>query len=346
MDIKSFANHEMVVFASDPASGLRAIIAVHSTARGPSAGGVRMRPYASEEDALNDVLRLSEAMTWKNATADLPLGGGKSVIIADPATDKTEALLEAFGKAVERLSGTYWAAEDMGITPQDMAVINRKTQWVAGLPDGEHAGGDPSPVTAQGVFSGIYAALRSLGQASDLGGKTVAVQGLGHVGMSLAGLLHNAGANLIVADVNQERLQKATKAFGARVMDVGTIHTAEADIFAPCAVGGILNDQTLPELRAGIVAGAANNQLARPEHAMGLHERGILYVPDYVVNAGGIINVAAEILRIDDAAVWVANKLHSLEKTLFQILSTAVEEKVSPAVIADRLARSRVLSSH
>ncbi|GGH35601.1 leucine dehydrogenase [Cribrihabitans marinus] len=329
--------HEQVVRIEDPESGLRAIIAVHSTQLGPAAGGVRMRPYSSPEAALEDALRLSRGMTFKNAAAGLPLGGGKAVIDADPARQKTPEMLRAFGRAVEALEGRYWTAEDMGMTPQDMAEIGTQTAHVAGLADGAYASGDPSPITARGIFNAIGTAARHRFGSDDLSVRTVAVQGLGHVGWHLCDLLHSAGAQLVVTDVDAEQVGRAVESFGARLVGIDEIYGVKADIFAPCAIGAILNRNTIPQLKVGVVAGGANNQLATDEDGRRLHERGILYAPDFVANGGGIINVATEILRIDNRAAWVDEKLDALNRTMDRILTGAARRSVSPNEVAESI---------
>lgn len=335
--------HEAVYQVSDPHSGLSGFIALHSTRLGPAAGGLRMREYDSAQAALEDVLNLSRGMTYKNAAAGLPLGGGKAVIIGDPAVAKTPELLRAMGRAVEALEGQYWTAEDMGMSPQDMSELARETRFVAGLDTGDHASGDPSPVTAQGVFNAMKVGASHRFGSDDLSGKHVAVQGLGHVGWHLCRMLHDAGARLIVADMDAARTAGTIKEFGAEAADPHTIHRAEADIFAPCAIGGILNAQTIPELRVGLVCGAANNQLANPSDAELLVSLDILYLPDYVANGGGIINVAAEILKISDRGPWVAQKLDTLRQTMERILSKARTERTSPAYVADRTVDELIL---
>lgn len=336
--------HEEVWRIEDAASGLRGFIALHSTVRGPAAGGLRMRVYDSDDDALADVLNLSRGMSYKNAAADLPLGGGKAVIIGDPARDKSPALLRAVGRAVEALKGRYWTAEDMGMTPADMAVIARETRYVAGRNEGAHASGDPSPVTARGVLGAIKTGAERAFGSADLNGRTVAVQGLGHVGWHLCRMLHDEGAALIVADTDAARADLTAREFGAEIAAPETVHAAAADIFAPCAVGGILNARTVPQIRARMVAGAANNQLATPEDADRLHVRGILYLPDYVANGGGIVNAAAEILRIADRDAWVEEKLVALQATMARILARAEGEGTSPAHLADRIVAERMLA--
>ncbi|MCV2864879.1 Glu/Leu/Phe/Val family dehydrogenase [Albidovulum sediminicola] len=335
-------SHEEVYRLEDAESGLIGFIAIHSTQLGPAAGGLRMRPYGQEDEALEDVLRLSRGMTLKNAAAGLPLGGGKAVIIGNPATGKTPALLRAVGRAVESLNGRYWTAEDMGMTTADMAVIAEETRFVAGLAGGAHGSGDPSPVTARGVFNAMRSALRHRMGTDVLTGRVVAIQGLGNVGRNLGALLHAAGARLVVADVDAGRVSAAVAAWGAEVATVDRIQAVPADVFAPCAIGGIVNHRTVPEIAATIVAGGANNQLATPEDGVALHRRGILYAPDFVANGGGIINVAAEILRRPDREAWVAERLARLDATMDAILTRAASEGVSPNQVAERVVADRM----
>lgn len=334
--------HEEVYRVEDRAAGLTGFIAVHSTALGPAAGGLRMRVYRSEAEALDDVLRLSRGMTFKNAAADLPLGGGKAVILGDAARDKTPALLRAMGRAVGTLKGRYWTAEDMGMTTADMGVLAEETAYVAGLGDGAFASGDPSPVTALGVFNAIRRCAAHRLNRDSLDGLTVAVQGLGHVGWHLCALLHADGARLIVTDIDAVRVAGAVAEWAAEAVAEDAIYGTGADIFAPCAIGGILNDATIPALRAAIVAGAANNQLAMPGDDARLHARGILYAPDFVANGGGIINVAAEILKIGDRPGWVAAKLGALDRTMEAILNAAAAADVSPNEVAERIVAERM----
>ncbi|WP_323766739.1 Glu/Leu/Phe/Val family dehydrogenase [Marinovum sp.] len=329
------STHEEVYRVSDRDSGLEGLIAIHSTQAGPAAGGLRMRVYDGFDAALADVLALSRGMTYKNAAAGLPLGGGKAVILGDPATEKTDAKLRAMGRAVAALDGRYWTAEDMGMSPDDMKVLAGEADFVAGLADGPFASGDPSPITAQGVFNALkIGAARQFGSA-DLAAKRVAVQGLGHVGWYLCERLAAAGAELIVADTVAARVTEAQARFGAEVAAPEAIHRAEADVFAPCAIGGILNSASVPELRAAMVCGAANNQLADDAAADALHARGILYLPDYVANGGGIINAASEILRIGNRADFVTERLAQLEHTMRGILDAAARRDTSPAHVAD-----------
>lgn len=339
MEVSSIKSpeHEQVMRVQDAGSGLVGFIAVHSTQRGPAAGGLRMRPYSSETEALEDALRLSRGMTYKNAAADLPLGGGKAVIIGDPSVLKTPELLRAFGDAVDSLQGRYWTAEDMGMTPADMAILGERTAFVAGLATGPFASGDPSPVTARGIFNAIRTTARHRFGSNELLGRRITVQGLGHVGMHLCGLLHEAGALLTVADLNADAVAQAAKAFGADVVDVADILTVEADILAPCAIGAILNCDSIAKLQVRAVAGGANNQLATPEDGARLHARGILYAPDFVANGGGIINVATEILQIAEREAWVAGKLAALDQTMDRILNRAKVLNVSPNDVAEQI---------
>lgn len=286
------AGHEQVSFFYDEETGLRAIVAIHSTVLGPALGGCRVWPYESEEAALTDVLRLSRAMTYKNAAMGLDLGGGKAVIIADANVDKTPELFEAFGRAVDRLGGHYITAQDVGTAPEDMIAIRSQTDHVAGLPA---TSGDPSPATAYGVFSGLKAAVKHAFGTDDLEGRTVAVQGLGAVGMSLAERLREAGAELIVTDIAQKRIDQAVNELGARAVASDEIYGVECDVFAPCALGAVVNDDTIGRFKAKVIAGSANNQLAEDRHGDALKERGIVYAPDFIINGGGVTNVAAEL---------------------------------------------------
>lgn len=337
--------HEEVWRISDAGSGLHALIAIHSTARGPAAGGLRMQPYDSEDAALHDVLRLSRGMTYKCAAAGLPLGGGKAVILGDPRTGKTPALLRAFGRAVESLEGRYTTAEDMGLTPDDMAVIRTETARVAGLASGAHASGDPSPITAEGILAAIRITARHRFGPSVLSGRRVAVQGLGNVGWQLVKKLKAAGADVVVADLDPDRADRAAASFAVDTVPPEAILGVEADILAPCAIGGILDARTIRALRVRAVAGGANNQLATPEDGDRLHRAGILYAPDYVANGGGIISVAAEILRIADREAFVQEKLSHLGTTLEAILTRAAATGRSPARLADELVEATMLGS-
>ncbi len=336
-----FDDHEQVVFCRDAASGLAAIIAIHDTTLGPALGGCRMWPYGSEEEALTDVLRLSRAMTYKHALAASGQGGGKAVIIGDPKRDKTRALLHAFGGFVDSLAGRYIAAEDIGTSPEDIAHMRQATRHVAGLVEG--GSGDPSPVTAYGVFCGIKAAVRHKLGRDDLAGLRVAVQGLGHVGSALCGFLHEAGARLYVADIDAEAVKHAVKAYGAASVRCNEIAELAADVFAPCALGGMLDSESIPRLQAPIVAGGANNQLARSSDGHALRERGILYAPDYAINAGGVINITFESGRYDrDAAMRRTAKIYD---TLLEIFRRADAEDLPTNVVADRMALERIAAA-
>lgn len=344
-DSPDFANHEGVHAVFDEKSGLKTIIAVHSTARGPAAGGCRMWAYPDANKALTDALRLSQGMSYKNAMADLPLGGGKAVIIGDARKDKTPALFEAFGRAVDSLGGKYWTAEDVGVAPTDLAHTARVTKYVAGLEGHPAASGDPSPVTAEGVFRGIRLCVERAFDR-DLTGVTIAIQGVGHVGACLAEKLHDAGARLIITDVNEAVLASVAARTGAEIVRPDAIFDVEADVFAPCALGGAINVDSLNRLKARVIAGGANNQLATPEIGRALFDQGRLYAPDYVINGGGIINVAAEIIGIETGKAydgdWVAGKLARLTETLGEVLDRSLAEKRPADEVADEMAKARI----
>lgn len=331
-----FDNHEQLVFCSDAETGLKAIIAVHSTALGPAVGGCRLWNYESDEAAVNDVLRLSRGMTYKNAMAGLPLGGGKSVIIGDAKTIKSEALFRAFGRMVHRLSGSYYSAEDVNITTGDIMTVNKETPYVAGL---EGKSGNPAPFTALGTYRGIKAAALHKYGSDNLAGKTVAVQGLGSVGFYLCEHLHKEGARLIVTDINQDAVKRAEEQFGATAVGLNDIYAVAADIYAPCALGATINDDTLPQLKVSIVAGCANNQLKEARHGDLLRQKGILYAPDYVINAGGIINVAFEMRPQGYNADESTTKVMAIYDTLLNIFRRADAEQQSTSVVADLMAQ-------
>jgi leucine dehydrogenase len=335
-----FDHHEHVAFFDDKATGLRAIIAIHSTALGPACGGTRMYPYATSDAALTDVLRLSRGMSYKSAIADLPLGGGKAVIIGDPSRDKSDARLAAYADAVNSLGGRYITAMDVGMGPKDMPVLARHSKYVAGYDQPGKTGGDSGPLTALGVFVGLKAAVKHKLGTDTTKGLTVAIQGLGKVGMTLAKQLHAEGAKLIVADVNAESVRRAVDAFGAREASPDGIVTTECDVFSPNALGAILNDETLPKLHAKVVAGAANNQLGRDAHGKMLMERGILYAPDYVINGGGIICVAGQIYGWDNAEI--ERRSRAIADTLLAIFKRADAERQTTNQIADRMAEERM----
>ncbi|MBX3478296.1 MAG: Glu/Leu/Phe/Val dehydrogenase [Brevundimonas sp.] len=345
-DSPSFANHEGVHSFFDEKTGLKAIVAVHSTARGPAVGGCRMWNYASSAEALEDVLRLSKGMSYKNAIADLEMGGGKSVIIGDSRTQKTPELFRAFGRAIDTLGGCYYSAEDVGVSVEDIAEARKVTPYVLGLKDGPEASGDPSPVTAEGVFRSTLVAARRLWKQDDLTGLTVAVQGVGHVGGYLADKLHKAGAKLVITDVNVQALEEVAARTGAQVVAPDAIYDAKADIYAPCALGATLNPETLDRLTVKAVVGAANNQLATADIGQALFDRGVLYAPDYVINGGGIINVASEMTARQTGGAydpaWVEAKLVRLMETLEEILERSAAEKRPTHEIADAIAEARI----
>ena len=339
-DSPDFDHHEAVAFFDDKASGLRAIIAIHSTALGPACGGTRMYPYANGDAALTDALRLSKGMSYKNAIADLPLGGGKAVILGNPATDKSDAKFAAYAQAINSLGGRYVTAMDVGILPVDMPVIARGTKYIAGYDQPGKAGGDSGPATALGVFCGLKAAVKHRLGVDTTKGLRVAIQGLGKVGMGVAKRLHAEGARLIVADTNLKAVAEAVDTLGAIAATSDQIVTVECDVLSPNAMGAILNDQSIPRLSAKVVAGGANNQLARDLHGAMLRDRDILYAPDYVINGGGIIRVAAQIENWSDDEV--NRRVLAIADTLSAIFTRAAKDGEPTNVIADRMAEERI----
>tara|TARA_R110002020_G_scaffold50844_13_gene144020 strand:- start:7644 stop:8717 length:1074 start_codon:yes stop_codon:yes gene_type:complete len=337
-DDPAFDDHEQVVFCRDAASGLNAVIAIHDTRLGPALGGCRMWDYDSPADAVTDALRLSRGMTYKNALAGLALGGGKAVILGDARRDKTPALMAAFGRHVEALGGRYITAEDVGISTDDIEQAARMTRHARGT--AATGLGDPSPYTALGVFHGIRSALAHRFGSSDLAGRRVVVQGLGHVGSGLAKRLSAEGAELVVADLRADTVRAAAEQFGARSVDAGEAHRIEADVFAPCALGAGLNATTIPELGAPIVAGAANNQLATEEDGRRLIARGVLYAPDYAINAGGVISIALATPGGSDEEV--VGRVTAIGSTLSAIFARAEREGRPTGEIADEMARERL----
>ena len=329
-----FDDHEQVVFARDAAAGLTAIIAVHNTALGPGLGGCRIWRYEREDEALTDVLRLSRGMTYKAALAGLPLGGGKSVVLADSRTEKTPEMMRAMGQAVERLAGRYIVAEDVGATVADIDQMATQTDFVSGQSGGS---GDPSPWTARGVFLSMQMAAQ-IRWGTGLQGRKVTVTGLGNVGASLCEQLHEAGADLTIADIRQEAIDRVRSKTGAAAVDPAAAHTVPAQIFAPCALGAVLNETTIPEIPAQIICGAANNQLATPMDGDRLRARNILYAPDYLVNAGGLISVAREPTSLIEADAQA--KLEGIPETLRRIFETATQQDIGPEVAADRIAET------
>jgi leucine dehydrogenase len=332
--------HEEVLYGYDPVSGLKAIVAIHSTALGPALGGTRFYPYSSEADALRDVLRLAKGMSYKSAAAGLDLGGGKAVIIGDPTKIKTERLLRSFGRVIDSLGGRYVTAEDVGTTTADMITIATETKWVTGLP-GIHGGsGDPSPATARGVMGAMRAVAERLWDTDDLTDRTVAVQGVGKVGASLVERLTKAGAKTVVTDVNQAALAAVAAEHGSIIVGHDEIFDVDCDIFSPCALGGALNADTVERLRCRAVVGAANNQLETAEQAERLAARGILYAPDFVVNAGGIINIADELHGYD----WkrAISAIDHIYDNVGRVLDVAGERGINPNVAAVEFAEERI----
>ncbi len=342
-DHPDFDAHEQVIFCNDPNVGLKAIIALHSTVLGPAAGGCRMHPYASEDEALTDVLRLSKGMSYKSAVAGLPLGGGKCVIIADSSDPKKPELLRAFAAHVQSLAGRYWTAIDIGVGPEDADVLAERCDYIFARASQYEPGFNPSEFTALGGFMGTKAvAEASLGR-KDLNGLRIAVQGLGATGYAPCGHLHNAGAELVVGDVRADAVDRVAKEFGATPADPCQIHAADVDVFAPCALGAGLNDQTIPEFKAKAICGLANNQLAEDRHGEALQQAGIAYVPDYVVNAGGMMG-ASTVIFTEPSREASIKKIEGLNDTIKQILIRAAAEGRPTSEIADAMAMERINS--
>jgi len=341
IELMNRRDHEQVVFCSDTAVGLKAIIAIHNTTLGPALGGTRMWNYESEEAALKDVLRLSRGMTYKAAAAGLNLGGGKAVIIGDPKTMKNESLFRSFGRFIEGLGGRYITAEDVGTSVKDMEWVRHETNFVTGIDEAFGGSGDPSPVTALGTFYGIKAAAKQRWGVEDLNGKSVAIQGVGHVGYHLAKDLHEAGARLFITDMDKEREQRVVKEFEATAVGQDEIYEVDAEIFAPCALGGIVNNDTIPKFKFEIIAGAANNQLENEEvHGEILREENILYAPDYVINAGGLINVANEIEGYHrERALTQAKGIYDI---LLEVFEIAEDQQIPTYQASNRLAEQRI----
>ncbi len=329
--------HEQLVICNDSSAGYRGIIAVHSTTLGPALGGTRFWQYANDDEAIVDALRLSRGMTYKNAVAGLNLGGGKSVIIGNNKTSDREMIFRAHGRFVESLGGRYITAEDVGTSTADMDFVHMETKNVAGLAG---LSGDPSPVTAHGVFRAIQASAKERWGSDDLSTKTISLQGAGHVGYYVAKELHAAGAKLVVTDIDAERVKQVVAEFGARSVAPDEICGVQADIFAPCALGGIINDKTIPQLKCEIVAGAANNVLLEARHGVALEEKGILYAPDYVANAGGVINVYSELAGWSSARAF--RKADEIYDTILKVFAIAKQDKIPTYVAADRLAEQRI----
>jgi len=335
-----FDGHEQVVFVNEPAAGLRGIIAIHDTTLGPALGGCRMWNYNKEADAIKDVLRLSRGMTYKAAILDCGLGGGKSVIIGDPYTAKTPPMLHAMGRWIDTLDERYIVGEDIGTNPDDMRQMRTETRCVSCLRKEDGGYGDPAPMTALGVFSAMRAGIEHTYGSGDLDGLMIAVQGIGNVGTNLCRLLHEAGARLTISDVYAEKLAPVAEEFAAVVVEPEDIYKVDAQVFAPCAMGAILNDNTIPQLNARVVAGAANNQLDESRHGELLAERDIAYMPDYVTNGGGLVSCAAEWYGNDPEQV--PNRVQQIYNTSLQILERASADSITTADAADRMAEERV----
>lgn len=340
-DHPDFDDHEQVLFCSDPIVGLRGIVALHSTALGPAAGGCRMHPYATDAEALADVLRLSKGMTYKNAVAGLPLGGGKCVIIADPNSPQKPELLRAFARHVQSLAGRYWTAIDIGVGPADADILAEECDYVFARASQYEAGFNPSSFTALGGFVGIKAAVQVVLNQQNLDGVRVAVQGLGATGYAICEHLHGVGAKLTVADVRDDVVSRAVSEFGAIAVPPEQIHAADVDVLAPCALGAGLNDETIPEIKARVICGLANNQLAENRHGQMLTDAGIAYVPDYVVNAGGMMGASTVIFTRPSRALSI-KKIEGLHDIVTAILIRARDENRPSSDIADAMAMQRI----
>jgi leucine dehydrogenase len=339
-DTIAHTGHEEVVFCHNKDAGLKAIIAIHNSVLGPALGGLRMWPYATEQDALNDVLRLSKGMTYKAAVSGLNLGGGKAVIIGDPSRDKSEALFRAFGRFVNSLNGRYITAEDVGIDVNDMEYVFRETEFVTGVHQVHGGSGDPSPFTAYGTLQGLMAALNVKFGNEDVGKYSYAVQGVGHVGMEYVKLLRERGAKVFVTDINQELVQRAVDEHGAEAVAADQIYDVDADVYSPCALGGTVNANTLPRLKCQVICGAANNQLATDEIGDEVMRKGILYAPDYAVNAGGLMNVSLEIDGYNRERAM--RMLRTIYFNLGRIFEISKRDNIPTYKAADRMAEERI----
>jgi leucine dehydrogenase len=333
--------HQEVIYCSDPDTGLRAIIAIHDTTLGPALGGTRMFAYKTETEALNDVLRLSRSMTYKAAITGLNLGGGKAVIIGDSRLHKSEAMMRRFGRFIENLNGSFITAEDIGMSPKDMEYIRMETKHVTGIPESIGGSGDPSPVTARGVFMGIKASVKEFFGNDSLAGKSVAVQGIGHVGETLVGLLRNENAKVYVSDINEERLGQIAQKYGAEAISTNKLFDLDIDIYSPCALGATVNTETINRLKCSIIAGSANNQLADEEvHGKMLLEKGILYAPDYLINAGGLINCYSEIAGFNKKKTLQMTE--NIYEATRRVLKKSKEENIPTNEAANRIAERRI----
>lgn len=337
----SFNNHEQVVFCNDKDTGLKAIIGIHNTVLGPALGGTRMWQYQNEWEALNDVLRLSRGMTYKSAITGLNLGGGKAVIIGDAKTQKTPELMKKFGEFVHALSGRYITAEDVGMETADMDLVREVTPYVTGISESKGGAGNPSPITAYGVFMGMKAAAKYKFGSDVLENKTVFVQGIGHVGESLVEHLVDEGAHVVIADINQERLESIRDKYGVSIYTGNDLYSEPMDIYAPCALGATINDETINKLQAKVIAGAANNQLADESvHGKILQDKGIVYAPDFLINAGGIINVYAELEGYDKKEI--IRKTENIYNTTLEILDNAEKNNTTTNTAALNIAQNRI----
>lgn len=334
--------YEQLVMCHDPVSGLKAIICIHDTTLGPALGGTRMWNYANEEDAILDALRLARGMSYKNAAAGLNLGGAKAVIIGDSKKDKNEMLFRAFGRFVESLNGRYITAEDVGTSVEDMDYIKMETSHVAGLASVAGSSGDPSPITAYGTWKGIKACAKETWGTASLAGKTIAVQGLGHVGYALCKLLKDEGAKLIVTDISTENAKRVVDEFGAVYVSPSEIYDVECDIFSPCALGAIINDETIPRLKCCVIAGAANNQLKEERHGSIIHDKGILYAPDFIINAGGVMNVYDELLEGGYNRERALRKVDTVFDNIEKVIAISKRNNIPTYKAADILAEERI----
>jgi leucine dehydrogenase len=342
MDIVELAapGYEKVLRAEEPSKGWCATIAVHDTTLGPAVGGLRMWKYASKEEALTDVLRLARGMTYKSAVARTGLGGGKAVVIGDSQRDKSDELFFWLGRFVETLKGRYLTAEDVGISALDLDLVARETKWVTGRAREVGGSGDPSPYTALGTFVSLQTALKEVFGTPEVKGRRVAIQGLGHVGYWLAKRVAEAGAKLFATDLQPQRLERVVREFGAKPVENDSVHATDCDVFAPCALGAVLNDRTIPNIKAKIVCGAANNQLAEERHGEALMKRGILYAPDYVVNAGGILNISVELSPKGYDESVAEQKVRSIGQSLAEVFAHAKSRSIPTARAADEVAQS------
>nr|WP_106779788.1 Glu/Leu/Phe/Val dehydrogenase dimerization domain-containing protein [Lysinibacillus timonensis] len=333
-------DYEQLLFCQDHTSGLKAIIAIHDTTLGPALGGVRMWPYATEEQAIDDALRLARGMTYKNAVAGLNLGGGKTVIIGDPIKDKNEEMFRALGRFIQGLNGRYITAEDVGTTVSDMDLIHEETNYVTGISPMFGSSGNPSPVTAYGVFLGMKAAVKEALGVDSMKGVRVAVQGLGNVAYTLCDYLHQEGAILVVTDINKKAIERVIQDFGAKMVLPNDIYKQDVDVFSPCALGAIINDETIPNFKAKVIAGSANNQLKESRHGDIIHELGIVYAPDYVINAGGVINVADELIGYNRERAM--KRVETIYDNITKVFDISKQQNIPTYLAANRLAEERI----